>query len=269
MTDTDPTRGSTFPSSSLLMGKRVLVAVPNKGFDPTECAVPWKILLSSGCSVSFSTADGGSAACDPIMITGAGLFLLKWSMRADDNGRAAYAELEASGALQKTIPFSALRVEDFDGLLLPGGHCPDMRPYLEDKCLQQFVASFAATGKPIAAVCHGVVLAARSGILQGKQVTALPNFMESTAFNLTRLWMGNYYKTYPGTSVEKEVREAGVAAFLPGPRGFARDSIGNLGKGFVVKDGNLLTGRWPGDCHRLGTEFAQLLAAQGSASNQS
>ncbi len=62
--------------------------------------------------------------------------------------------------------------------------------------------------KPIAAVCHGVVLAARSGILSGKRCTALPWWMESLAYNLTRLWMGTYYKTYPDTSVEEEVTKA-------------------------------------------------------------
>ena len=252
---------SNVETNKPLTGKKVVCCVPTKGFDPTESAVPWKILTDAGAEVVFSTVDGGSAECDPIMITGSGLYLLKWSMRADANGRNAYAELQKSGAIAgPTIPYAELNENDFDGLLLPGGHCPDMRPYLEDKTLQGFVARFATTGKPIAAVCHGVVLAARSGILKGKRVTALPGFMESTAYNLTRLWMGDYYKTYAGTSVQKEVTEAGVAEFLPGPRGFGRDSPQSLKNGFTVLDGSLLTARWPGDCHKFGTQFVSLLS---------
>ena len=281
--------GSRTPLAlKMAMPRTVVIPIPVVGFDPTEVAVPWRILTNSGYRCQFATPVGAAASsrassseddasspstregaatvgaasgvpcADPIMLTGQGLGLLKWSMRADANGIAAYRDLEASGDLSRSVPYASLVAADFDGLLLPGGHCPDMRPYLEDVTLHNFVRAFAATGKPVAAVCHGVVLAARSGILTSKRVTALPHWMESLAFNLTRLWMGNYYRTYSNTTVQAEV-SAACGEFLAGPKSLTRDSMSNLDAGFTVRDGSLLTARWPGDAHQLGSEFVRLL----------
>ena len=75
---------------------RVLIPLPAHGFDPTEAAVPWKVLSERGHEVVFATPDGKPASADPIMVTGKGLGLLKSALRADANGRVAYAEMLAS-----------------------------------------------------------------------------------------------------------------------------------------------------------------------------
>ncbi len=139
-------------------------------------------------------------------------------------------------------------MDDFSAILLAGGHCPDIRPYLENTLLHALVAGFNEQKKSIAAICHGVILAARSGVLHQRKVTALPEWMESLAFNLTRIWMGSYYKTYPNISVEAEVAAA-AHEFVAGPYSFARDCPDNLRAGFVVQDENIITARWPGDAH--------------------
>jgi len=58
-----------------------------------------------------------------------------------------------------------------------------------------------------------------------------------TGYNLTRLWMGDYYRTYPGITTEDEVRAALAtdADFDPGPRGTKRDSMEATQHGFVEK----------------------------------
>jgi putative intracellular protease/amidase len=244
----------------------VLIPLPQAGFDPTEVAVPWAILTQAGVDVVFATPAGGPARADPIMVDGAGLYLLKWSMRADANGRAAYAALVASGALERTVAFASAddgpsliapngsnNEELFDALLLPGGHCPDMKPYLEHRGLQRAVRKFhTTTGRPIAAICHGVVLAGWSGILDGRRATALPGWMERLAHNLTWAWMGDYYRTYPGATVQEQVSKC-CKEFVGGPWSLARDAPATWERdGFVVVDGNVITARWPGDAHRLG-----------------
>ena len=65
-------------------------------------------------------------------------------------------------AFRAPIAYDAIRLEDFDALLLPGGHAKGMRPYLESAVLQAHVASFFEVAKPVGAICHGVLLAARS-----------------------------------------------------------------------------------------------------------
>ncbi|HTL11270.1 MAG TPA: type 1 glutamine amidotransferase domain-containing protein [Bdellovibrionota bacterium] len=245
----------------------ILMAVPDSDFDPTESAVPWRILKNAGFEIVFATPEGGRAAADPIMVSGKGLGLLKGSMRAGAPGREAYAEMESSSAFGKPVRYADLRVESYSALMLPGGHAKGMRQYLESETLQKFVGDFFASGKPVGAVCHGVVLAARSknpktgkSVLDGKRTTALPLWMEMLAWNLTRTWMGDYYRTYLDKTVEGEVREAlGSGAFERGPLGLGRDSEENQKAGFTVRDENYLSARWPGDAHRFGHEFVEML----------
>jgi hypothetical protein len=60
--------------------------------------------------------------------------------------------------------------------------------------------------------------------------------------------------------VEDEVRQAKPRDFDRGPWSTTRDSPENLAAGFTVRDGSYLFARWPGDAHRFGTEFADLVA---------
>jgi protease I len=150
-----------------------------------------------------------------------------------------------------------------------------MREYLESNQLQSIVAGFFARSQPVGAICHGVLLAARSralsgnSVLSGKRTTALTKFMELAGWALTCLYLGNYFRTYP-TTVEDEVRAALAAPedFIRGPIAVIRDSPGNLKVGFTVRDGNYLSARWPGDAHRFASEFASMLELSRSPSRQ-
>ena len=174
--------------------------------------------------------------------------------------------MQASKAFQHPIPYREINAGNFDALLLPGGHAPGMKTYLESEILQTRVADFFAGGKPVAAICHGVLLAARSraasgeSVLFGRRTTALTKRMEMNAWLLSCAWLGNYYRTYP-KPVETEVGEALAKPqdFIQGPSSIRRDSPANLEAGFTVLDGNYLSARWPGDAHRFATEFAALL----------
>lgn len=246
----------------------VLVPIPAADFDPTEAAVPWKVLRARGFAVVFATPDGNPGRADARILTGRGLSVLAPALKADANGRQAYAEMAASPEFLHPITYAQARIADVQGLLLPGGHAPGMQPYLESTCLQSLVAAAFAARIPVGAICHGVVLAARSrdadgrSVLYGRKTTALTKLMELTAWSLTRAWLGDYYRTYP-TTVEDEVT-ASLAApgdFLRGPMSTRRDSAGRLEIGFTVRDGQYLSARWPGDAHRFATEFAGMLQA--------
>lgn len=246
----------------------LLVPVPSEDFDPTEAAVPWKTLRELGHSVVFATPDGKPGAADPRILTGRGLGVLARVLMADANGRQAYAEMASSPEFLRPIIWSEARISDFQGLLLPGGHARGMRPYLESTDLQSQVAAAFAARLPVGAICHGVVLAARSrtadgrSVLYGLKTTALTKPMELTAWSLTCAWLGSYYRTYPST-VEDEVTAALAAPgdFVRGPMSTTRDAPGNLDSGFTVRDGQYLSARWPGDAHRFATEFAGMVAA--------
>jgi protease I len=172
--------------------------------------------------------------------------------------------MSQSAEFQRPISYEKIAATNFDALLLPGGHAPGMRPDLESEQLQSVAAEFFAQDKPVGAICHGVILAARS-CGRGGKTTALTKTMELAAWALTRLYLGDYYRTYPVT-VEDEVRAALAEAcdFVVGPIPLRRDSPARPDIGFTVRDGNYLSARWFGDAHRFGGEFAAMVAEQRS-----
>lgn len=121
--------------------------------------------------------------------------------------------------------------------------------------LQDLVADFFSAKKPVGAICHGVVLAARSidpdtgkSVLHNYRTTALLKSQEMLAYRLTQLWLKDYYLTYPEITVEDEVRKALSSEndFLKGPNPLLRDDHDHLNRGFTVRDRHYLSARWPG-----------------------
>ena len=111
--------------------------------------------------------------------------------------------------------------------MLPGGHrARGMRAYLESPEVQQMAVDSFRAGKPVGAICHGVLVAARAidpatgrSVLHGRRTTALTWALERRAWGVarwTRFWDANYYRTYieePGQrwgymSVQQEVTRA-------------------------------------------------------------
>jgi putative intracellular protease/amidase len=146
-----------------------------------------------------------------------------------------------------------------------------MRQYLGSAVLRDQVARFWALGRPVAAICHGVVVLARTGdpatgrsVLADRRTTCLPKYMERLAYVTTAWRLGRYYRTYPGY-VEDEVRAAlddPGSQFERGPvvlgaRGTATDDR----PAFAVTDRNYLSARWPGDAYLFGRRFCALLAS--------
>ncbi|HKW55605.1 MAG TPA: type 1 glutamine amidotransferase domain-containing protein [Stellaceae bacterium] len=245
----------------------ILMPLPINDFDPTETGVPWRLLSARGHRIVFATPDGRPGEADPRMVTGAGLGILARLLKADDNGRHAYEAMARCAEFQHPLAYDAIRDRDFDALLLPGGHAKGMRPYLESARLQTAVAGFFAQRKVVGAICHGVVLAARSrastgtSVLHGRKTTGLTKLMELGAWAATSLYLGDYYRTY-ATTVEDEVRAALARPedFLAGPVALTRDAPGKLAVGFTVRDGTYLSARWPGDAHRFASELADMVA---------
>ena len=93
------------------------------------------------------------------------------------------------------------------------------------------------------------------------KTTALLKYQELLAYNLTRLWLKDYYLTYPGLTTEDEVKSvlSNQNNFIKGPTPLQKDSRQNLSKGFVVKDRNYLSARWPGDIYTFSLEFIKML----------
>jgi putative intracellular protease/amidase len=234
---------------------RVLFPLPDRDFDVTEVAVPWKLLREAGHEVVFATEAGATPACDPLLITG----VVFGKLGARPEPIAFYREMEQAPEFVTPRRWSACRVDDFDALFLAGGHAPGMRQYLGSEEVQRLVAAFFATDKPIAAICHGVLVAARAkradgtSVLSGARTTCLPKYMERAAYFSTFWRRGRYYRTYDAY-VEDEVTAALAKPedFERGPRELSkRGTRDDDTHAFVVEDGRYVSARWPGDAYLI------------------
>jgi putative intracellular protease/amidase len=248
--------------------RRVLVPLPDRDFDVTEVAVPWRLLTRRGHEVVFATEKGATPAADPLLLTG----VLFGQLGAEPEPKAFYRELERDPAFVAPLRWSHIDPSAFDALFLPGGHAPGMRQYLGSDALQATIAAFWKLGRPVAAICHGVLPLARArdpetgaSVLAASRTTCLPKYMERSAYFLTFWKLGRYYRTYPAY-VEDEVKQAlrdPRAQFVRGPielttRGTDEDDRA----AFVVEDGRYLSARWPGDAYLLAKKLADKLDAR-------
>lgn len=243
---------------------RVLVPLPDRDFDVTEVAVPWRLLTRAGHEVVFATERGDvRPEADPRLLTG----VLFGRLGAEDEPKRFYAEMVARPEWDRPVPWGDLDPASYDGLVLPGGHAPGMRQYLGSTALQEQVGRFWALGRPVGAICHGVLVLARTrgadgrSVLHGQRTTCLPGYMERSAYYLTGWRLGRYYRTYPAY-VEAEVRGALASPddFVRGPMELTRRGTDTDDRhAFVVEDGRYLSARWPGDAYLFAKRFAALL----------
>ncbi|MFN0248437.1 MAG: type 1 glutamine amidotransferase domain-containing protein [Kofleriaceae bacterium] len=242
---------------------KVLMPLPDRDFDVTEVAVPWKLLGEAGHEVVFATESGGTPACDPLLLTG----VIFGKLGARPEPIAFYREMEASPGFLAPRVWSDIDTAEFDALFLAGGHAQGMRQYLGSEAVHALTAAFFATDKPIAAICHGVLVAARSkradgaSVLHGVRTTCLPKYMERSAYLATFWLRGRYYRTYPAY-VEDEVTAALARPedFERGPRELSkRGTRDDDTHAFVVEDGRYLSGRWPGDAYLIAKKLVERL----------
>lgn len=245
---------------------KVLIPLPDRDHDVTEVAVPWHVLTRSGHQVVFATEQGNSPRCDPLLLSG----VIFGQLGADAVACGLHAQMAKSSDYRAPQRWDALDAASFDALFLPGGHAAGMRQYLESTSLRSLVVDFIQRDLPVAAICHGVLVLARTrtpdskrSLLHGRRVTCLPRYMERAAWWLTAWKLGRYYRTY-SEYVEDEVRTAIGASgqFERGPiHLFARGSDRDNSAAHIVEDGQLITARWPGDAWAIAKALCAKLTA--------
>jgi putative intracellular protease/amidase len=248
--------------------------LPEKDHDPSESGIIWQALVDNGFDVQFATPNGQPGYADERMVS-KGFGLLSPVLMTQKSALTCYHKMITSPAFKQPLSYQQVQIDKSQGIFVPGGHAKGMKSLLESAAAQQIVVAAFKNDLPVGAVCHGVVLLARSvdpdsgkSVLYGKKTTALIRSMELSAWALTWLWLKNYYRTYP-ESVATEVKKALARDkdFKKGPVLPMRDSQHNIARGFTVSDGNYLSARWPGDCHRLAHDFVALLKRRQQIDN--
>ncbi|KAL7955038.1 class I glutamine amidotransferase-like protein [Trichoderma compactum] len=215
---------------------KIVFLMADYGHDPTETCGPYTAFKAAGFDVSFATEAGKSPQCDTKMLEG----LTQRLLGASSSVVKKYRVMAESEEWKNPLSWSdeQFTLDAFDLVFLPGGH---------DK----------ATKKPgkkaVGAVCHGVMVLSEaknpdgSSVIRDCVTTALPARFEQLAFWGTRLFLGDYYKTYGAGSenVEDSVRKV-----LASPKQFKNSIVPSP---FVVEDDNYnyVTARFPGDVELL------------------
>lgn len=114
-------------------------------FEDSEFSVPYERLRQAGHQVTVIGMQEGE------------------TLKGKQGKASVQAETTAAG----------LRAEDFDVLVIPGGHSPDKLRM--DEQIVAFTRAFCASGKPVAAVCHGPQLLIEAEVVKGRTMTSWPS----------------------------------------------------------------------------------------------
>ncbi|WP_426199567.1 type 1 glutamine amidotransferase domain-containing protein [Pseudomonas sp. DC3200b2] len=211
------------------------------GFWLEEFAAPYYRFVDAGATVTLASPKGGQPPLDP---------------KSDEPDAQTEAtrrfgqDSAAQQALANTLPLGEIDPYDFDGVFYPGGHGP-LWDLAEDKDSQTLIASFYASNKPVAAVCHapgvfkGVKNPEGQSVVQGKRVTGFSN-SEEAAVGLTE-----------------------VVPFLV--EDMLKNNGGDYSKGadwgsYVVEDGHLITGQNPASSEATADALLRRLSQEAKPS---
>jgi protease I len=141
----------------LMAFNKILMLVGDFGED-YEIMVPFQALLMVGHEVD--TVCPGKKAGD----------FVKTAVH-DFEGDQTYSE-KPGHRFTLNADFDAVKAEDYDALVLPGGRAPE---YLRlNPQVLELVRRFSKSSKPIAAICHGAQILAAAGVLDGRYCSAYP-----------------------------------------------------------------------------------------------
>jgi putative intracellular protease/amidase len=224
--------------------KRVAVVIANPaistttgwpvGFWWSELSHPYFVLTEKGYEVEvFSPAGGkceGDAMSDPRDASG---------YSASDLISMGFISTPKLFALvENTKTVADIRLQDFDAILVAGGQSP-MFTFERATDLHKRFVEFYEAGKIACVLCHGVALLRYARLsngkllAQGKTVTGFANVEEDFADNA--VWSMNVLsrdKHVMPWRIEDELKKLGANYIQSG-----------LWRGFVVRDGNLITGQ--------------------------
>lgn len=139
------------------MAKRILI-IAGDFVEDYEIMVPFQTLLTFGFEVDVVCPD--KKAGDTIR-----------TAVHDFEGDQTYSEKPGHN-FTLNANFDDVDEASYAGLLIPGGRSPE---YLRlNKRVLAIVQSFAKSGRPIAAICHGLQLLAAADVLKDHECTAYP-----------------------------------------------------------------------------------------------
>jgi len=132
-----------------LDGKKIAFLVAPEGVEQVELTEPWKAVQQAGGQpVLISTGDARTVQ--------------------------AFNHLDKGDTFDVDLPVSRAGVEDYDGLVLPGGVAnPDQLRTVPEAVA--FAREFVRSGKPVAVICHGPWTLIEADVVRDRMLTSWPS----------------------------------------------------------------------------------------------
>ncbi|MFW8637570.1 type 1 glutamine amidotransferase domain-containing protein [Cribrihabitans pelagius] len=204
------------------------------GFWLEEFAAPYYVLRDAGAEITLASPKGGQPPLDP----------KSDSEDAQTDATRRFKQDEAAQeALASTVTLASVEADQFDAVFYPGGHGP-LWDLAEDADSRKILQSFAASDRPVGAVCHApgvfrhVTDSNGEPLVKGRRVAGFTN------------------------SEEEAVGLTDVVPFLV--EDMLKEKGGNYEKGedwapYVAVDGKLVTGQNPASSEAAAKELLALL----------
>jgi protease I len=135
-------------TDSALKGKKIAFLVATEGIEQVELTEPWKAVQEAGGEPVLISTKAGTVQ--------------------------AFDHLDKADTFEVDVVVDDASPSEYAALVLPGGVAnPDaLRTSLS---AVKFVGQFAASTRPIAAVCHAPWTLVEAGVLQGRRLTSWPS----------------------------------------------------------------------------------------------
>jgi protease I len=132
-----------------LEGKKIAFLVAAEGVEQVELTDPWTAVEKAGGR--------------PVLI-----------VAGEEKTVQAFNHLDKGDTFEADLPVGRAGVEDYDGLVLPGGVAnPDFIRTVPEAVA--FARAFVETGKPVAVICHGPWTLIEADVLRGRRITSWPS----------------------------------------------------------------------------------------------
>jgi putative intracellular protease/amidase len=204
-----------------------------------EIVHPYWEFTNAGYTVDIASPDGGEVKFDGFSDPEDASKYAAWDVLS-----FGFKKDESKMALLKnTLKLSNINPADYKAVLVCGGQGP-MYTFVDNTELHKFFVDFYLTGKPTAAICHGVSILLKTKLpngkylVEGKKWTGFANSEE------------NYADAYVGQKIQP-FRIEDEAKKMPN----SKFEVAPMFEPFVVQDGNLITGQQ----QNSGAEAAKLV----------
>lgn len=132
-----------------LQGKHVAILIAPRGTEDSEFTQPRQALQAAGAKVTVLGLEDGQAE----------------TFRND---------LDPAGKHRVDALVAAASAGDFDAVVIPGGTVGADKLRAET-AVTALVKALAASGKPVAAICHGPWVLVEAGVVEGRKLTSFPS----------------------------------------------------------------------------------------------